>query len=163
MEQKEKEKMRAPALVGIVAALHVGGLGLLVLMQGCGTTLDRQAKYESLKNVEPPPEPVFPSKRRASTENTVVKTSETHPVEVLPLAKSGTVYTLKKGQTLSHVAKHFGLSARSLAEYNQIRNVDMVNVRATFRRHRILLLRLIPARPLCLLLHWLRGHMAGNM
>lgn len=118
--------MRAPALVGIVVALHVGGLGLLVLMQGCGTTLDRQAKYESLKNVEPPPEPVFPSKRRASTENAVVKTSETHPVEVLPLAERGTVYILKKGQTLSHVAKHFGLSARSLAEYNQIQNADVV-------------------------------------
>jgi LysM repeat protein len=120
--------MRAPALVGIVAALHVGGLGLLVLMQGCGTTLDRRAKIESQNNVGSPPEPVFPPRRIASVETPVVNVQQTRKPVAPPRVEAGATYTLKQGQTLSHVAKHFGISSKALAEFNNIGNVDVVYV-----------------------------------
>jgi len=120
--------MRAPALVGIVAALHVGILGSLVLMQGCGTTLDRRQKFEATSDIGPPPEPVFPPRKTPEVELKVASVIQSPKIEAPPAVGIGTTYKLKQGQTLSHVAKHFGISAKALAEFNNIRNVDVVYV-----------------------------------
>ena len=118
--------MRAPALVGIVAALHLTGLCFLVLMQGCSsTTLDRRAKIESYEDVPPPPAPPMPAERIAIAPKIELKPLPLKE-ELVPAVETARTYTLKQGQTLSHVARHFGLGTRQLAAFNGIEKIDVV-------------------------------------
>ena len=113
--------MRAPALIGIVASLHIVGLGALVLIQGCGTT----RPMPETSRGEPPPPPVMPP-RVVPTAPTVATPGPAAGSAAAPAAV-GATHALRKGETLSHLAKRYGVSIGDLTEFNQITNADRVH------------------------------------
>ncbi len=120
--------MRAPALVGIVTALHIIGITALVSIQGCGTT--RTTRVTPLP-VEQPPPPTMPPKasQPPKTASIFTRPAVTTPTPAVDTANLvGTTYTIKKGDTLSHVAKRHGVGTRDLAEYNGITNLNSLKV-----------------------------------
>ena len=81
--ERKFEKMRAPALIAIVIALHAMAVGAIMFMQGCGTT----AKTAS---VEPPPVPVMPPKPEAKTPPVLTPKPVFHPPAPIEPAPSMT-------------------------------------------------------------------------
>ena len=117
--------MRAPALVGIITALHILGVTAFVFIQGCGMT---RPVVHTTSRVEPPPPPVMPPKPRTQEE---LKWKRPVSVPSSPAVSGPTEfnsYTIQKGQTLSHVAKLFHVSSRELAELNNLTNPDQLDV-----------------------------------
>lgn len=114
--------MRAPALVGIVTALHIVGITTLVLIQGCGTA----GPYRpDTANVPPAPHPITPpSVTPAPTARPVVKRVEERPAA----PTEGTTYVVQKGDILSKIAQQQGIRTRDLAEYNNLSNPNDLKI-----------------------------------
>lgn len=120
--------MRAPALVGIVTALHILGITVLVLIQGCGTT----RPYEPpLGAVQPAPPPVLPpvigtpAPPPAQSQATRPIVAPTQPRAAPP---EGAEYTVQKGDVLSAIAQRHGVSTRDLAQYNNLTDANALRV-----------------------------------
>ncbi len=111
--------MRAPVLFAIVFTIHVVTLGGFVMMQGCSTPAPGQ-----------PPQPVMPPKpidtgAVKSVKQLKIKTVK--PARVKPGATtSAAVHTIQKGESLSKIAVAYGVSSRELAEYNNIKNSNLI-------------------------------------
>lgn len=117
--------MRAHALVGIVATLHVAAFGTLVMIQGCSTT--QSALSAGSPDVAPPPKPALPpvKHRIAKLPATTFKPAT---VQKNSPAPSIATHAIQKGETLSHVASSYGVNSRDLAEYNNIVDPNRVRI-----------------------------------
>jgi LysM repeat protein len=119
--------MRAPALVGIVTALHIVGITALVLIQGCGTT---RAYRPETGSVPPAPMPVTPPAvgpaAPAVTQGRIPPASTTPAAP--PATREGTTYTVQRGDVLSAIAQRHGVSTRDLAQYNDLANPNALRV-----------------------------------
>jgi LysM repeat protein len=113
--------MRAPLLVGIIASLHVVGIGSLIFIQGCGTTRPTSPNVQ----VEPPPPPMMPP-RPVTTTPRATRTANPVVSKPTPPAAVGATHVLRKGETLSHLAKRYGISVGDLTEYNNLTNANRV-------------------------------------
>lgn len=121
--------MKAPALVGIVAAFHILGITALVSIQGCGTT--RTTRVTPMPVDQPPPPTMPPKATRPGMQPPTFSTRPTPAptaVVVDTANLAGTSYTIKKGDTLSHVAKRHGVGTRDLAEYNGLTNLNSLKI-----------------------------------
>ncbi|MGD9873399.1 MAG: LysM peptidoglycan-binding domain-containing protein [Kiritimatiellia bacterium] len=111
--------MKTPLLVAVVAILHVIAIGSVFFMQGCGTTPTAQ--------VEPPPAPILPP-RDLPADRVQIKTPPAFqpsvPVEAAPtvMDDDANVYVVQKGDMLSKIAVRYGVSAREIAELNNLKN-----------------------------------------
>ncbi len=116
--------MRTPLLVSVVVAAHVVVITGLILMPGCGVSTNPE-----LSNYNPPPEPVMPPPV-SHAESSVVSTPVT-PVKLAPVnvVQEDTVsYTVKKGDTLSVIAKARGLRVADIVALNNIKNPNLLRV-----------------------------------
>jgi LysM repeat protein len=119
--------MRAPALVGIVTALHIVGITALVLIQGCGTT---RAYRPDTGSVPPAPMPVTPPAvgptAPAVTQGRIPAATVTPAAQ--PATREGTKYTVQRGDILSAIAQRHGVNTRDLAQYNDLANPNALRV-----------------------------------
>lgn len=117
-------RTRAWFWVGLVAAVHVMVLGVFVLLQGCETP--RRA-------AGPPPPPVMPPREApvAGPPAPGYPPAFQPPVAVEPAPEKvalepGQTYTVQKGDTLSGIAKRYGVSWKDLAEINAIKDPNKI-------------------------------------
>lgn len=117
--------MKAPVLVSVVVLLHVAAVGMLVFVQGCGTTQP---------SVEPPPAPVLPPTPVLPVDPAVRPLAPAQP-ELPPhqppsrteVPEIGS-YRVQNGDSLERIARRFGLGARELAELNNIKDVNRIRI-----------------------------------
>mgnify|MGYP000921848803 CR=1 FL=1 len=116
---ERRKVVKTPLLVAVVAILHVIAIGSVFFMQGCGTTPTAQ--------VEPPPAPILPP-RDLPADRVQIKTPPAFqpsvPVEAAPtvMDDDANVYVVEKGDMLSKIAVRYGVSAREIAELNNLKN-----------------------------------------
>ena len=116
--------MRTPVLVAVVVAVHAVAIGSVMFIQGCGT------KKPAM--VEPPPAPVMPPKQE--TQQAPEFKPVFHPpvaVEPAPamaVPSEAKTYTVQTGDSLSKIAVRCGVSARELAEVNNIKDANKVRI-----------------------------------
>jgi len=122
----KRNEMRAPALVGVIVALHLSVIGAFVFIQGCGTNHPQKPVV-----VSQPTPPVMPPKAtavkpapRPDFRPPIASTPE--PVSFDP-SQAGS-YVVKKGDSLSKIAKRHGLSSKELAAVNQISNPNKIRI-----------------------------------
>jgi LysM repeat protein len=127
-------RMRAPALVVIVILVHALAVGAVMFIQGCGTTTPRQPETLS---AEPPPAPVMPPKGTETPSTMVAPRPVFQPPSPVESAPSMSIpggtqsYKIQNGDSLSKIAKHFGVSARELAEINGIKDPNKIRIGQT--------------------------------
>ena len=106
--------MKTPWVVGIVVAAHSLAVGLIMLLQGCGTTTGP---------AEPPEVPVMPSAE-------VETLSPPRPPSPRPEAKSWptetTSYVVRSGETLSGIASRFDVSVAEIMALSGLKNADLI-------------------------------------
>lgn len=119
-------RVRAPLVVGIVAGLHMLAVSGFLMIQGCGTKQPA---------VEPPPAPVMPPRGDAALPPaTVLPRPSFQPpvaVEQAPATlEAGTVqtYTVANGDSLSRIAKRFGVSVNEIMQLNGIKDPNKIRV-----------------------------------
>ena len=116
--------MKTPVLVAVVVAIHAIAIGSVLFIQGCGT------KKPAL--VEPPPAPVMPPKQE--TQQAPEFKPVFHPpvaVEPAPamaVPSEAKTYTVQAGDSLSKIAVRCGVSARELAELNNLKDANKVRI-----------------------------------
>lgn len=117
--------MRTPALVSIVIALHVLAVGAFVFIQGCESVRSRAGQ-----TVEAPPPPVMPQRtgQTPDTERPIFRPPVEPTPPTMPQTMDGATHVVAKGETLSHIAKEYGISWRELAEYNNLADPSMLRV-----------------------------------
>lgn len=128
-ERRYGMRMRTPALVAVVVAIHVLALTAVMTIQGCGTTRRPAA-------VEPPPAPVMPpSGQPTGPEPSMTGTRPVFqpPVAVEPappmaVPTEGKTYTIQSGDSLSKIASRVGISARELAQLNNIKDPNKIRI-----------------------------------
>jgi len=104
--------MRTPLLVGVVILVHCVAVGSVVLIQGCGTL-----------PMDPMTEPKMPPKVTSDTLDPL-------PLPADPLFEPipSSSYVVRKGDTLSGIAKMHGLSTAELSSLNNIKNPNKIRV-----------------------------------
>lgn len=116
--------MRAPILIAIVILIHAFAIGAVVFVQGCGT---RQPTV-----VEPPTAPVMPPTQEAMVPTTsrpvFTAPSPVEPAPSMAVPTEGKTYVVKRGDVLSKIATRFGITARELAEINNIKDPNKIRV-----------------------------------
>ena len=124
---EQNATMKAPTLVGIVIALHVLAVSAFIFIQGCGTVQQRPVETSA----EAPPAPVMPPKtshmagKKASPFKPPVAVAATPSAAVQGGSLS---HVIAKGETLSRVAKKYGVSTKELIGLNNIANPNRVSV-----------------------------------
>lgn len=117
--------MRAPALVGIVTALHILAISAFVMIQGCGTTHTAR----TMPGATAPPPPLMPPRSiPTATPTRPVSVPSTSVAAVPAVAAGGITHTIVKGETLSHVAKAYGISTRELVDFNGLSDPNKVRI-----------------------------------
>jgi LysM repeat protein len=111
-----RDKMKTPWVVGIVVGAHAVAVGMVMLIQGCGTT--------SAVHVPPPPDPVMPPV--AESDATTIA-----PVKIpVPDAKTWpsetTTYVVRPGDSLSVIAGNFDVSMEEIMALNGIKDADRI-------------------------------------
>ena len=125
-------KVRTPALVALVLALHVGVVGAVLFSQGCGTVKGRD------QEVGQPPAPTLPPSPGAEKASAVsMPQPQLKPAATITEAPmnveqaGGQTYKIQKGDSLSSVASRYGVSAREIAELNNIRDPNKIRINQT--------------------------------
>lgn len=103
--------MRTQMLVGIVVGAHIVAVGSVMLIQGCGTVSPGTRRISPVT-----PEPV--------TSEPVVMAPTAEPVRAWPAETS--TYVVRKGDSLSVIAKRYGLSVAEITALNGIENPNLV-------------------------------------
>ena len=125
--RSENSTMKARTLVGIVVILHMLAVGAFVFIQGCGTVRPRP----TLTSVEPPPPPVMPPKSLHGSGKNMSPFKPPVSVESTPSAtvRAGSItHVISKGETLSHVAKKYGVSTQELIGINNLANPNILSI-----------------------------------
>ena len=116
--------MRTVLLAVVVAAIHIGAAVTFIMLQGCGT---------AGRVAGPPPAPVIPPREPPQPEKAEMP-PELAPLPPIEAAAEvaelgvGQTYVVQKGDTLSSIAKRFGVSVREIVELNDISNPNMIRV-----------------------------------
>ena len=113
--------MRTKIIIGFVCCAHVIVVGSLVLMQGCSLWTGGGVATAP-PGGEPPP-PLMPPRSFPKTPPMVP------PVVRTPgpsFKGTTTTYTVRKGDSISVIARRFGVSARQIIDINQIKNPDKI-------------------------------------
>ncbi len=122
----QRAQMKAPALVAVIVALHVSAVGAFIFIQGCGTTQPSRPA-----GVTPPPPPTMPPRGMAMPPPRATPSFQP-PVASEPAPAAITqdlqTYTIRPGDSLGKIASRFGVSAREIAELNQIANPNLIKV-----------------------------------
>ncbi len=121
-----RNSLRGPLVVGVVAGLHVLAISGFLAIQGCGTKQPA---------VEPPSAPVMPPRGDDALPNQteLPRPSFQPPVAVEPApasldAASVQTYTVGSGDSLSRIASRFGVSAREIAQLNDVKDANKIRV-----------------------------------
>ncbi len=124
---ERRESMKTPLLVCLVVLMHILAVGSFVFIQGCGTMTPVV--------VEPAPEPVMPPNHA-----TVKPVRPAEPILRKPAVIDAQrvvepvdfiKYTVKPGDSLSKIAVAYGVSAREVAEINNLKNMNSIYVNQT--------------------------------
>lgn len=115
---------KPPFLMLVVLGVHVAAAGFFMMMSGCKTRT-------AASHVEPPPAPLLPptpvhaevAERPVMKPVTPVKSG---PEEFETVSSS--TYVIQKGDSLSRIAARAGVSAREIAELNNIANMDQIRI-----------------------------------
>ncbi|MDA0322911.1 MAG: LysM peptidoglycan-binding domain-containing protein [Verrucomicrobia bacterium] len=113
--------MRKKTVLGIVGAVHVIGVGALVCLQGCRptTTTGADAALSPPPPVMPPPTFSAPVVTKAGPSTAAVSSA------VLPFTST---YVVTKGDSISVIAKKFGVRTRDIVALNQLKNPNKIRV-----------------------------------
>ncbi len=137
----EGKAMKTPVVIGIVVALHCVALGTLLMTQGCGSPSGRggPVQFQDKPAVLPKPadKGFMPEKIAKPSPRPFVKAEEeaefekAAPIEKIkkekPAAPAGKSYTIKKGDSLGHVAHRFKTSINEIKELNPtIKNISKI-------------------------------------
>lgn len=126
--QDRHGKVRAPALVALIIVLHGAIIGSVLCVQGCGTTKGRKTQ-----TAEAPPAPQMPPREGMEASPVTPRPVFEPPVGVEPALSTtegtaGSTYTVGKGDSLSKIASRNGVSAREIAELNNIKDPNKIRV-----------------------------------
>jgi N-acetylmuramoyl-L-alanine amidase len=127
--------MKKSRVVGFVTGAHVVAFGGLLLTQGCGTTrapLPRDEEFVMPPRFEEeqlaPPVPVAPVYRPAPMPPVVTAPPVTvQPVTVTAPADT-TPYVVQKGDSLSVIARRYGISVQDVMRLNNISDPNVIRV-----------------------------------
>ncbi len=119
---ERRKVVKTPLLIAVITIVHVIAIGSVFFMQGCGTP--------PAARVEPPPAPVMPP-RDMPDDRVVIKAPQpvfpapvAAPRAAAPADDDANVYVVKKGDMLSKIAVRHGVSAREIAELNNLKNMN---------------------------------------
>lgn len=127
--QERSCAIKTPIVVAVVAGLHIVAITSFFGIQGCGTTKPAAATI-----VEPAPAPVMPPKldvAGSSQKRSRPALKPPRPVEHAATSVSQSslkTYVIKKGDSLSVIAKRHGVSMRDLQDVNHIQNPNKIRV-----------------------------------
>jgi len=107
--------MRTSRLIGVVIGVHCLAIGMIFLIQGCGTT-------RGPANI--PPEPIMPPGPEVATEQKVGAPN----MPALDWPVETTTYTVRRGDSLSVIAKKYNVSVKEIMTLNGMSNANMVRV-----------------------------------
>ena len=143
-------RSKTMAIVGVVAALHGAIIGSVFLMGGCGRTTGSNQPGTDNTAVMPPVEPektpeisqqrpefiqgeTKPVKAAKSSKSSKAsKSTETGKVSSAATKHEGMqTYTVAKGDCLSSIAQHYGVSAKELQDLNGIAKPQSIRVGQT--------------------------------
>lgn len=124
--EERRKSVGAPLLAVVVAGLHVAAVGSFLFIQGCGTPKPVA--------VEPPPPPVMPPRQDLGAPGPVSMpkpsfvppSAEKAPASLESAAKQ--TYTIQNGDSLSKIAAKTGVTAREIAELNNIKDANKIKV-----------------------------------
>lgn len=113
--------MKTKMILGVVGAVHIVAVGSLVCLQGCrpSTTVGTGAMAEPPPVVMPPSVPVPTTSAPGPT------TAAVSSGAVMPFT---TTYVVTKGDSLSVIAKKFGVRTRDLIDINQIKDPNKIRI-----------------------------------
>ena len=125
MKPGEKGSFKPPFLMLTVLGIHVAAAGFFMMMSGCSTTKQ--------SNIEPPPAPIMPPSSRVDTVEPAPRPSFRAPKPVTPPASSvdaagSSSYTIQKGDSLSKIAVRAGVSAKEIAQLNNIKDPNKIRI-----------------------------------
>ena len=89
-----------------------------------GTTITKPAPVVAKDTLTTPKD----SLALTPTDSTTVKKDTVQPVQPPKPAPSVITYTVKKGDTLSSIARKYGTTAAALAKYNHLRNENAIQI-----------------------------------
>ncbi len=120
---EKRNKLQTPTLVAVIVGLHVMAVGSVVLIQGCGTP--HRVKEE------PPPAPVMPPDPAVDEARPVTPTPSPvfePPTEMDPprTPPDPQVYTVRRGDNLSTIARRHGVTQTEIMSLNQINDPDRI-------------------------------------
>lgn len=109
--------MKKPSILSIVVVAHCLAIGGIVLMGGCGTPRGKLGGDVA-------PAPVMPP--------SLIETIPSAPVNVGPAITDWpletTTYVVRKGDSLSIIAKHYGVSVSEMVALNGLSNKNVIRV-----------------------------------
>lgn len=123
---ERRKNVRAPMWAAVVVGLHVVAVGSFLFIQGCGTR--KQAV------IEPPPPPVMPPRQDAALPGPVTLPNPSFQppaVEKAPAsleASASQTYVVQSGDSLSKIAAKAGVTAREIAELNNIKDANKIRL-----------------------------------
>ncbi|MBN2301986.1 MAG: LysM peptidoglycan-binding domain-containing protein [Lentisphaerae bacterium] len=112
--------MKTPTLVGIVVAVHCVAVGSVILIQGCGTT----GGHDMESAVVMPPDASLPQAKLPPPSSATGSASQISSGKRM-------MYVIEKGDTLSGIAKKFGVSVNDIVELNALTNPNMIRLGRT--------------------------------
>ncbi len=111
--------MKRVWLIGMVAGVHVLAFGAVALLQGCGTL------REDPPPPDPPPMPTRPAEPLEPVTPVTPRPPEPPPPEPAPRLTTST-YEVRPGDTLSQIARRFGVSVSRLVSLNALTDPDAI-------------------------------------
>lgn len=114
-----RSEVRTRTVLGIVVAVHGIAVGSLVCLQGCRPSSTASGTVSET----PPPVMMPPTVASASTSTGPGPTTASVSSAMLPFT---TTYVVSKGDSLSVIAKKFGVRTRDIADLNQLKNPNKI-------------------------------------
>jgi LysM repeat protein len=111
--------MRTQVLIGIVVAAHVVAVGSVLMIQGCGTVAPGTSRTAPVIPEPVTMEPLTPEAVPDMTESVPEPEERSWTTET-------TSYVVRKGDSLSVIAKRYGLSVAEISALNGIANPNLV-------------------------------------
>lgn len=118
--------MKTLTVVGVVAGAHVAGVGVLLLIGGCGTTRVAttpagEAPMPALSSDEVPATPAAPPRMAPAPRATEPSAEPARPDDTTP-------YVIAPGDSLSVIAARFNVKSKEIAALNGITDPNKLRV-----------------------------------
>lgn len=124
VEKNNVSRIKNPLFVASLS-LAIGGL---MLSEGCRTKGPDQTKVEPPPTAIMPPSPPPANSLNLTPPPAMPVFTPPPPMNTMPESTGGMSYTVKSGDSLSKIAAHHGVSAREIAELNNITNPGKIRV-----------------------------------